>query len=141
MNIQKFTLLILFSNISCSVISMELPPAVDHKKIQEDQRMMSNGLELIMQDYGKKEFSVASTEARASFINKFLAHWTYRSFSGHLTYTFDSYMMRAEIDANWMEELHKQTIKKDAMMVNEFLPLLMARFNTTLAKYNPTEIK
>lgn len=156
MNIQKLALLALVSSISCGIMASDsqrasspqrdLPSALDRKKFNGDRNLLSTALEVIMMHYGDMQYAVDSNESRDLLLRKLKATWKKESFAdnGALVYTFNSYMERAGINIQWMEQwYHEEQSKKNDKVVTgkEFTAAVWKRLNNQLAQYDSGETR
>lgn len=154
MNIQKLALLALISGISCGIIASEqqrasspqreLPPALDRKKFNNDTACLSTALEDILIYFSDRQYAIDSKENREILLQNFKGSWERKTHYGALKYTFDSYMERAGINSQWMEQWYRedQSKKNDKVVtLGAFTLVAWKRLNDQLEKYTSEEKK
>lgn len=120
-----------------NAVGMELPPRLDRKKFDGDQRLLMHGLEIIAAYHGRDEILLGSSQGRSVFLKEFKDLWNRcATRSAKLDYTFDSYMRETKIDILWIEEWHSHGSEhKSSIPLSIFVDVVRDRFNQNLTAY------
>ena len=137
MNIILTSLIMCLSTVSL-MHGMNLPDAVDQKKLACDKKLLIGGLQNAVAYEGRTLVPLTSPQQRKSSLKLLLGIWKNQIDAlSRLDYSFESYLQQSGINhSQWLEQWYQEKHNQPITFL-EFGEAVADQLNTGLQKYHP----